>query len=265
MNILYIGDIMGLPGIEVIEDVLSGLIKEHSVELVIAQAENVTDGKGMSLEDYERLKKAGVHAFTSGNWTLHREETNALLDDRLAPVTRPANYPEGTPGQPYKILETDEGKVLLVSLLGSIVGKDADKPVVNALKSIDDILSKLSDSEFAATILNFHGDFSSEKRIIGFYLDGRVTAVVGDHWHVATNDATVLPGGTAHITDVGMCGTLHSSLGIKFDSVVPRWRDNIQTRNELETEGPRQFNAVLIETNPETKRAKSIQQIQVIR
>ncbi|MFZ1324299.1 MAG: TIGR00282 family metallophosphoesterase [Candidatus Saccharimonadales bacterium] len=265
MNILYIGDIMGEAGMETVEAVLPGLVTERAVDLVIAQAENVTEGRGMTLRDYERLKGAGVHAFTSGNWTLYREETNALLDDPAAPVTRPANYPEGTPGKRYKFIDTPKGRVLLLSLLGSIVGKDADKPITNALKCADDILAGLKGEDLAAIIVNFHGDFSSEKRIIGYYLDGRVTAVIGDHWHVPTADAMLLPLGTAHISDVGMCGALHSSLGIKLDSVVPRWRDNVQTRNELETEGPRQFNAVFIQTKDDSLLSQSIQHIQIIR
>jgi metallophosphoesterase (TIGR00282 family) len=264
MNILYIGDIMGRPGIETVEQILPKLIQDKKIDLVIAQAENVTDGKGMSIADYKRLKAAGVQAFTSGNWTLHRDETNALLEDLSVPVTRPANYPEGTPGKRYKVIELEGKNILLVSLLGTIVGKDADKPMDNPLQCIDAILQETKDLQIQNVIVNFHGDFSSEKRIIGYYLDGRVTAVIGDHWHVATNDAMVLPNGTAHISDVGMCGTLHSSLGIRFDSVVPRWRDGVQTRNELEHEGPKQFNAVLIETNQESNRASSIEQIQII-
>ncbi len=255
---------MGEPGIEIVEQVLPGLVTEKSIDLVIAQAENVTNGRGLSIEDYERLKFAGVQAFTSGNWTLHREETNKLLDDPTVPVTRPANYPESTPGKQYKILDMVQGKVLLVSLLGNIIGKDAEKPVNNPLTCVDEILNNLKEENFVAIVINFHGDFSSEKKVIGYYLDGRVTAVIGDHWHVPTNDAMVLPNGSAHITDVGMCGSLHSSLGVKFDSVVPRWRDNVQTRNELETYGPRQFNAVLIETDPQTSHSKSIKQIQKI-
>jgi calcineurin-like phosphoesterase len=132
-------------------------------------------------------------------------------------------------------------------LLGQIVGRDADKPVDNPLLIVDKILESQKNTEKVATIVNFHGDYSSEKVVIGHYLDGRVTAVVGDHWHVPTADARVLPGGTAHITDVGMCGVLDASLGIKFESVLPRWRDDKQTRNVLETEGRRQFNAVLID------------------
>lgn len=262
MIILYICDIMGSAGIEAVEKVLPELKKEHAFYLVIAQAENVSSGKGMSVADYEQLKFAGVQAFTGGNWTMHLDETATLLNDPEAPVTRPANYPDGTPGKQFKYVDTPAGKVLIVSLLGQIVGKDSEVPVDNPLKVIDEILASQIDVERAATIVNFHGDFSSEKRVIGYYLDGRVTAVIGDHWHVPTADAMVLAKGTAHITDVGMCGSLHSSLGVKLDSIIPRWRDGTRTINELETEGPKQFNAVLIETDHATNHAKSITQIQ---
>jgi hypothetical protein len=109
--------------------------------------------------------------------------------------------------------------------------------------------------------VNFHGDYSSEKVVIGHYLDGRVSAVVGDHWHVPTADARVLPGGTAHITDVGMCGALDASLGVTFASVLPRWRDGKATRNVLETKGRTQFNAVLVSVNSDGL-ADKIEQIQ---
>jgi hypothetical protein len=114
--------------------------------------------------------------------------------------------------------------------------------------TIDKILETEKTTYKEAVVVNLHGDFSSEKVVIGHYLDGRATMVVGDHWHVPTADARVLPGGTAHMTDVGMCGVLDASLGVTFGSVIPRWRDNKQTRNVLETEGPRQFNALLVET-----------------
>jgi metallophosphoesterase (TIGR00282 family) len=264
MKILYIGDVMGEAGIATVEKVLPAICSSHQIDLVIAQAENVSDGKGLALSDYERLKRAGVQAFSGGNWTMHKDETHILLDDENAPVTRPANYPDGTVGKRYKIVESTQGRVLMVSLLGSIVGKDADKPTDNPLSTIDEILNSLSKDEFTAVIVNFHGDFSSEKVVIGYYLDGRATAVIGDHWHVPTADARVLKNGTAHITDVGMCGSLESSLGVKLESVIPRWRDDIQTRNILETEGTMQFNAVLVETDQDTKRAKSIIQIRKI-
>src|SRR6202012_1590594 len=145
-----------------------------------------------------------------------------------------------------KYAPVGSGKVLVVSLLGQIVGKDADKPVDNPLQVIDRILDDERSTPKLATVVNLHGDFSSEKRIIGYYLDGRATLVVGDHWHVPTADAQLLPKGTAHISDVGMCGSLDSSLGVSFGSVLPRWRDGYQTKNELEASGRSQFNALLV-------------------
>lgn len=263
-NILYVGDIFGEPGIETIERILPELKKEHSIDIVIAQAENVSEGRGMVPDDLRRLQEAGIDCFTGGNWTLFRDDIKPHLDDPNIPVLRPANYPEGTPGQRWKYVLTPQGKVLVISLLGAIVGKDSDKALDNPLKVIDEILEENKDITKIATVVNFHGDFSSEKVIIGYYLDGRVTAVVGDHWHTPTADAMVLPKGTAHITDVGMCGVLHSSLGVKLDIVIPRWRDGKVNKNELETNGPMQFNAVLIKANLKTGLAHSITSINKI-
>lgn len=256
MNILYVGDVMGEPGIEVVEKVLPKLRKERKIDLVIAQSENVTEGKGISMIDFQRLLKAGVDFCTGGNWSLHREDIIQAMNDPQQPIIRPANYPAGTPGLGYKYIDG----VLVISLLGKIVGKDAEKPLDNPLLTIDKILDTEKTTHKIATIVNFHGDYSSEKVIIGHYLDGRVTSVVGDHWHVPTADARILPKGTAHLTDVGMCGVLDASLGISFNSVIPRWRDGTKTRNILEHSGPRQFNAVLVESNANGL-AESIEQI----
>lgn len=265
MNILYVGDVMGLPGVETLSRILPELKKDYQPDLIVAQAENVTDGKGLSKADFALLRNLGIDFCTGGNWSLHNEEIIDYLNDPDQPVIRPANYPEGTPGRGWKYIETKYGKVLVVSLLGSIVGKHADKPVNNPLRTIDTILEENKDIERVATIVNFHGDYSSEKRVIGYYLDGRVTAVIGDHWHVPTADAMVLPDGTAHITDVGMCGILHSSLGVQKGIIIARWRDGKVLKNELETTGPLQFNAVLVNSDNSTGLAKTIKQIQIIK
>ena len=257
MNILYVGDIMAEPGIETVEKVLPKLRKEKKIDLVIAQAENVSEGKGITMEDFKRLRKAGVDFCTGGNWSLYREDIIPAMNDPKQPIIRPANYPEGTPGLGYKYVDG----VLIVSLLGQIVGRDSDKPIDNPLQVIDQILEQ---EKPAMAVVNLHGDFSSEKVIIGHYLDGRATLVVGDHWHVPTADARMLTKGTAHITDVGMCGVLDASLGISFDSVIPRWHDGKQTRNELATEGPKQFNAVLVKAKKTSGLADSIELIQKI-
>ena len=255
---------MGNPGIAAVEKVLPELKKARQINLVIAQAENLSDGKGVRLRDFERLCAAGVNFCTGGNHTFHRKEIYDALADPDAPIIRPANYPAGTLGLGYKYIATREGKVLVISLLGHIVGKDANKPVDNPLHVIDAILQAEQSVPRAATVVNFHGDYSSEKRIIGYYLDGRVTTVVGDHWHVPTADAGVLPKGTAHQTDVGMCGSLDSSLGVTFASLIPRWRDNQITQNELETTGRMQFNALLVEADPTTGLAKTAEPVQQI-
>lgn len=261
MNILYVGDVMGGMGLKAVETLLPKLRNELEVDLVIAQAENTSDGKGIVPSDFERLKKAGIDFCTGGNWSLKKEEIISNLSDPNQPIIRPANYPEGTPGLGYKYARTNKGEVLVVSLVGQIVGRDSTKPIDNPLKKIDEILEQEKDHTKIATVVNFHGDYSSEKIVIGHYLDGRATLVVGDHWHVPTADARVLPSGTAHITDVGMCGALNASLGVKYDSVIPRWRDEKQTRNEIEDSGAIQFNAVLVKTN-EQGLADSITQIQ---
>ena len=236
---------MGEFGLALIERELPKLIEEYSVDFVIAQGENVTNGKGLSLLDFRRLQAAGVNACTGGNWTLYNDSIFDALDHSNEPVVRPANYPLGTPGLPYKYVTTPQGSVLVVSLMGSIVGRDADKPTDNPLKIIDAILKNEQNTPKVATIVNLHGDFSSEKVVIGLYLDGRASIVVGDHWHVPTADTQILPGGTAHITDVGMCGSFDSSLGVQLSSVVPRWRDGKPTANVLQTTGRTQINGLL--------------------
>lgn len=262
MRILYIGDIYGEPGIKAVEKFLPRLKQEYKIDLVIAQSENVSEGRSLLPKDRKKLQSIGVDVFTGGNWSLYREEAIADLEDPDVPAIRPANYPAGTKGKGWKYIATPKGDVLVISLLGSIVGRDANKKMDNPLIVVDKILQANSSHPKVATIVNLHGDYSSEKKIIGYYLDGRVTAVVGDHWHVPTADAMVLPKGTAHITDVGMCGVLHSSLGVKLDVVIPRWRDGVVNKNELETKGPLQFNAVLISSNDKGL-ADSIKQISI--
>jgi metallophosphoesterase (TIGR00282 family) len=259
MNILYIGDIMGRPGVDVVSRVLPSLRQEHGIDLVIAQAENVTEGKGMSLADMEELKSYGVDFFSGGNHTPSQVELHQALEDDQQPVIGPANMPT-SPGKGWKCITTPTGTALVISLMGAKVGTPITAS--NPLSAIDRILDETRNTVRDATIINFHGDYSSEKRVIGYYLDGRVSAVVGDHWHVPTADAMVLPKGTAHITDVGMCGTLHSSLGIKTEIIIDRWRNGKVNKNEMELLGPRQFNALLV--NVENGLASSVSHIQRI-
>ncbi|HEX8182746.1 MAG TPA: TIGR00282 family metallophosphoesterase [Candidatus Saccharimonadales bacterium] len=264
MNILYLGDIMGELGMQTVEKMLSEIRRSCNVDVVIAQAENTTEGKGISLQDFARLRKMGIDFCTGGNWSLYRDEIIQAMNDPAQPIIRPANYPEGTPGLGYKYLNTSKGNILIVSLLGQIVGRDAAKPVDNPLTIVDQIIDSQKDVPKIATIVNFHGDYSSEKFVIGRYLDGRASLVVGDHWHVPTADAMVLPGGTAHISDVGMCGSMDSCLGVEFDVIINRWKTGQASRNTLESTGRLQCNAVLADIDETTGQARSIQYIRKI-
>ncbi|MGI9027755.1 MAG: YmdB family metallophosphoesterase [Candidatus Saccharimonadales bacterium] len=262
MNILYIGDVMAKPGREIVKRILPGLRKELAVDFVIAQAENSNDlGKGPGKNEIAELQQAGADFFSGGNHSLRGEHSKELYNDAAAPIVRPANL-IGSAGSGWKIVPTKAGNVLVVSMLGQTVGKELQ--IRNPLHEIDSILEQTKDQDIVARIVNFHGDYSSEKRVFGYYLDGRFSAVLGDHWHVPTADAMVLPKGTAHITDVGMCGTLHSSLGVKIDVIAQRWSSGKPSKNAIEENGPLQFNAVLIDVDTTTGLSSSITQIQRI-
>ena len=259
LKILYIGDIVSAAGCEVVARVLPGLIREHGIDGVVAQSENVTAGRGMSLKDMRILQNLGIDAFTGGNWSAYLEELIPLLNDFRQPVCGPANYlPVNQPGFKYVTLKNGH-KILVISLLGQVVGRNLPN-IGNPLRRVDKILQG-KEANTKAVVVNLHGDFSSEKKAFGYYLDGRVSLVVGDHWHIPTADAMILPQRTAHITDVGMCGSLHSSLGVSLDVVLQRWRTQNPLANVWDENKPWQFNAVLAEIDQDGL-AMKISQVQ---
>ncbi len=263
LRVLYLGDIMGRPGRQVVAKELPALRKKYRADLVIAQAENVTHGKGLAGYHMRELQDAGVDVFTGGNHTIEQPSVKPLLADPTSPVLAPMNQPSVEPEWGVKVVKTKHGEVQVMSVLGTVFPNLAE-PVGNPLNMVDSVLDTTKNQKFAARIINFHGDFSSEKRVFGYYLDGRVSAVIGDHWHVPTADAMILPGGTAHITDVGMCGTLHSSLGVTKEIIISRWRDGAKLKNEIAEGGPFQLNAVLVTVDTRTGLATSIKSINSI-
>jgi hypothetical protein len=261
MKILYIGDIMAKPGRQVVAKVLPKLKTELKLDLVVAQSENTTHGKGISPQHVEELREAGVDVFTGGNHSIERPATHALMNQSNSTVLRPENMDRALPGRGFCTVETKKGKVLVISILG--VTFPNSHYVENPLHCIDRLLIENKTKDIAATVVNFHGDFSSDKRIIGYYLDGRVSLVLGDHWHVPTADAMILPRGSAHMTDVGMCGTLHSSLGLEMNEAIARWKEDRKIRHEIAEDGPYQFNALYVEVdkNGLAKKTEHIQKI----
>lgn len=257
LKVLYLGDIMGSPGREVVANRLPFLRRKFAPDFVVAQAENVSHGKSMTPVHMRTLQAAGVDFFTGGNHTIERPTLHALLADPFEPVIAPINQPGADPDWGIKVLPTKKGDVLIMSVLGTTFPELA-APIGNPLQALDAALHAVKEQKFAAKIVNFHGDYSSEKRVAAFYLDGRVSAVIGDHWHVPTADAMVLPGGTAHITDVGMCGTLFSSLGVSKEIIIERWRDGVKNKNDIALAGPYQLNGVLITVDTKTGLARKI-------
>ncbi len=263
LRFLYLGDVMARPGRRVVVRMLPALREKYKPDIVLAQAENATHGKGMNVGHMLELQAAGVDVFTGGNHTIEQPSVLPLLARADVPVLAPINQPGVTPEWGAKVVQTQHGDVQVISVLGTIF-PEINAPMGNPLRMVDEVLEATKDQDFAARIVNIHGDYSSEKRVIGYYLDGRVSAVIGDHWHVPTADAMILPGGTAHITDVGMCGTLHSSLGISKEAIIARWRDGAKTKNEIAEDGPYQLNAVVVSVDTKTALATSIKSINQI-
>lgn len=257
MKILYIGDIVAKIGRRAVTQVLPKLIEEKQIDFVIAQGENMSTGNGISKKAVEEMKSAGVNFFTGGNHSFRNPEGVELMQDPKNNIIRPANYPDDTPGKGWQIVQTPFGKILVINLIGQTFnGPELQHP----LGILDEILRQNELEKLAATLVDFHGDLTSEKVAIGFYLDGKVSAVVGSHTHVPTADARVLPNGTAHISDVGMTGPIDSVLGVKKEIIIDRWLGKPKVKFDWPKTGEVRFSAVLIDIASRNK-SKSIEQI----
>jgi len=246
MKILYVGEIVAKPGREIVQKFLPEIIKEYKPDMVFANCENLSGGRGITEEKIEQMRMAGIDYFTSGEHIFQEKGTEDFINN--VPVLRPANYPEGTIGEGYKIIDSGKkGKVLLINLMGltSFGGKNAF--LDNPFSKIDEILEKTKDEKVDAKIVDFHAEATSEKYSMGFYLDGRVDAVIGTHTHVPTCDNMVLPKGTLYLTDVGMCGAIDSSLGVKVDITIKMFLTAMSQRFEWENAGRKAFRSVLLD------------------
>lgn len=207
MNILFIGDIVGRPGREAVKEFLPELKKELKLDLVFANGENLAHGLGISLDTYQEMSEAGIDYFTSGNHIFKRHDFIENLDNPKIHVLRPLNYPKGTPGRGFVKFKAKGKTILLINIIGrAFFPEQFDDPY----RAIDEIIKN---EKADIIIVDHHAEATSNKMIMGHYLDGRIQAYIGTHTHVPTADAMILPKGTAYITDVGMVGPLHSSLG----------------------------------------------------
>jgi len=258
MKILFFGDIVGQPGRQAIKKILPQWQKKYQPDLIIANGENSAHGSGITEKCLNEILKAGIDFVTLGDHTWKQKGVNALLNDKETPLIRPANFPPNLPGQGYHLIELRTKKILVINLIGRVfMHENYDCP----FRAADEILEAQAE-EADIIIVDWHAEATSEKVCMGWYLDGRVSAVLGTHTHIPTADARILPKGTAYISDVGMVGVRDSSLGRDKDAAIKMALTQIKQRLEV-AEGPVEVDAALVETGEKGK-AKKIKLVQEI-
>lgn len=262
MRILFIGDIFGRPGRSIVKECLPGVVKQHVIDLIIANGENAAAGFGITPPLAEDLFELGVDVITTGNHVWDKRElieyfesANGNPHSPARRVLRPANYPPGMPGWGVYQGKKNDIPYAVINLQGRVFMAANDDPFRKADELLNEIKAKI-------IFVDIHAEATSEKISLGWYLDGRVTAVVGTHTHVPTADERVLPGGTAYITDVGMSGPYDSVIGVKKEIIIEKFLSNMPSRFEAAT-GDAKFCAVVVDCNEATGHAKSIQRLMV--
>ncbi len=257
MNILFLGDIVGRPGRHTVRDLLPSIVREHAIDFVIANAENIAGGVGATPALVEEMRSYGIDLFTLGNHTWRKREMVSGID-ALPTIARPANYPPSAPGAGTAVHRFPDGTCLaVINLIGRIFMEPVDCPFLQASRELEAL-----PPETTYIIVDMHAEATSEKAAMAWHLDGRCTAVIGTHTHVQTADERVLPKGTAFISDAGMCGPYNSILGVEKERVIEKLITGIPLKWEVAT-GPTQLNGVIIEAAPSGK-ARSIRRIRKV-
>jgi len=262
MRILFIGDIFARPGRDTVKELLPGVLDEHKPHMVIANGENLSHGNGISPDNAEDMRRAGINFFTTGNHIWGNKDGVMKLNDPKFPVIRPANFPSTkTPGRGYEIIEDGMmNKILVVNMMGRVfMREDLDCP----FRTMERILEETTYENVQAIFVDFHAEATSEKSAFAHHFDGKVSAVVGTHTHVQTADEKILDGGTAFISDVGMTGSMDSVIGVNKDLMINKFITQLPSKFDPEMDGEMALNAVLIEVDEKSKKALSIQRIQV--
>lgn len=259
MKVLFIGDIVGRPGRQAVKKILSDLKKDQKIDLVLANGENLAGGRGMTYETYREMIEAGIDYFTSGNHIWDNEAFLPYLEDDKIKVLRPANYSEKVPGRSYAEIQVANRKILIANLLGQVlIGPEI--LVDNAFLAAQ---SLVANTKSPIIIIDFHAEATSEKAALGYYLDGKVSALIGTHTHVQTADSKILPKGTAFISDVGMVGPAKSSIGLELSPVIEHFLTGLPFKGET-AKSPCVFNAVILDIDDKTGKAKKITPINKI-
>ncbi|NLL16800.1 MAG: TIGR00282 family metallophosphoesterase [Clostridiales bacterium] len=255
MNILAIGDVVGTQGCEFLRHHLPAIKRLKEIDICIANGENSAAGNGITPTSATHLLESGVDFITTGNHAFRRHEVYEYFNSD-APIIRPANYHHLTPGRGYDIIDKGRYSVAVINLAGTVYMEGADNPFDKA----DELLKELQGIK--TVIVDFHAEATAEKRAMGFYLDGRVTALFGTHTHVQTSDACILPKGTAYITDLGMTGPVDSVLGVEPALAIEKLRTGMPVRFENPA-GRTAMNACIFTIDEKTGKALSVEAITI--
>ena len=259
MRILAVGDVCGISGCETVLSVLPKIKKELHLDLVVLNGENSADSNGISKNTAELLLSAGADVITGGNHTLHRKDFRPLLDENER-LIRPDNMPKAEYGTGYCLVDMGYTSVAVINLLGQVYldMHEAENPFFAA----DRLIEKAKADGAKIILVDFHAEATSEKKALGFYLDGKVSAVFGTHTHVQTNDACILPHGTGYITDLGMTGPDNSVLGIKTEIIIDRFKNCAKGKFET-AEGPCSLQGVVFEIDAASGLCVSVQTVNI--
>jgi metallophosphoesterase (TIGR00282 family) len=256
MKVLMVGDVYGEPGRAAIQTLLPRLRQEHAIDLAVVNVENAAGGFGITPPIAKTFLEQGVDVMTTGNHVWDKKEiVPHIVKENL--LLRPANFPEGTPGVGYVTVKAGPHRVGVVNLMGRVFMNPIDCP----FRKADEIMAQLR-KETPIILVDMHAEATSETLAMGWYLDGRATAVVGTHRHVQTADERVLPGGTAYITDLGLTGPTDGVIGVDRQQVIQRFMTQMPIKFET-AKGPAALHGVVSTLDPETGRATSIQRLRV--
>jgi len=253
MRILFFGDVFGKPGRMVLLTHLKDIIAEHKADIVIANAENLADGRGLTEKTLKPLFAAGVDAVTGGNHLWDREEAHAYIA-REHRIVKPLNYPKSAPGQELCRIRKDGLALDIISLCGQIYMPPCNSP----FEAFDSFWQARTES--VPLFVDIHAESTSEKRALAWYVDGRAAVLAGTHTHIQTADEEILPAGTAYITDVGMTGAHDSVIGVRKDIILEKLSSSVPRRFETSDQGL-MVNAILVEAEPNTTSALSISRL----
>lgn len=258
MRILILGDVVGQPGRRAVRDLVPSVISSERIDLVIANAENAAGGMGVDLKSAEELFSGGVHVLTSGNHIWKKREIYPYLDSHSL-LLRPANYPEGAPGRGWVEWQGDRGlRALIINVQGRVfMPNHVDDP----FRSVETILREHG-GHSRVVIVDVHAEATSEKNAMGWFLDGRVSAVYGTHTHIQTADERVLPNGTAYITDLGMCGPMDSVIGIEKEIVIEGFLSQLPRRFDVAKDNV-VLQGALVEVDETTGKARGIRRVRI--